>query len=76
MALAILTRPSPLLQNTGGGVSNWKTWRLRTFVREVTPEGRLELILKETGGSPRVLLADDTGREKVLVEPEADRKYG
>lgn len=76
MALAILTQPSPLLRGAGGGVDNWKTWRLRAFVREVTPEGRLELILKETGGSPRVLLADDTGREKILVEPEADRKYG
>lgn len=75
MALAILTRPSPLLQNTGGGIKNWRTWRLRTFVREVTPEGRLELVLKETEGSPRVLVELEDGREGTLVEPEADRRY-
>lgn len=74
LALAILTRPSPLLQNAGGGIDDWKTWNLRAFVREVTPEGRLELVLKETVGSPRVLL--DKGQEKTLVEPEADRRYG
>lgn len=76
MALAILTQPSPLLQNTGGGVKSWQTWRLRTFVREVTPDGRLELVLKEPVGSPRVLLELEEGQEKRLVEPEADRKYG
>lgn len=76
MALAILTRPSPLLQNAGGGVKDWQTWRLRAFVREVTPEGRLELVLKETVGSPRVLVELEEGQEKALVEPEADRRYG
>jgi hypothetical protein len=76
IALAILTRPSPLLQNTGGGVKNWQTWNVRTFVREVAPEGRLELVLKETQGSPRVLVELDEGREQDLVEPEADRRYG
>lgn len=76
MALAILTQPSPLLQNTGGGVKSWRTWRLRTFIREVTPDGRLELVLKEPVGSPRVLLELEEGQEKRLVEPEADRKYG
>lgn len=75
MALAILTWPSPLLQNTGGGVKNWQTWRLRTFVREVTPDGRLELVLKETEGSPRVLVEPEDGREGTLIEPEADRRY-
>ena len=76
MALAILTQPSPLLHNAGGGVKNWRTWRLRTFVREVSPEGRLELVLKEPVGSPEVLVELEEGREKVLVEPEADRRYG
>lgn len=76
MALAILTQPSPLLQNAGGGIKNWQTWKLRTFVREVTPEGRLELVLKETVGSPRVLVELEDGQEKTLIEPEADRRYG
>lgn len=76
MALAILTRPSELLQNAGAGVKSWDTWKLRTFVREVTPEGRLELVLKETSGSPRVLVELEEGQEKALVEPEADRRYG
>ncbi|KAG6357438.1 hypothetical protein INS49_013315 [Diaporthe citri] len=73
IALAILTQPSPLLQNAGGGIKNWQTWKLRTFVREVTPEGRLELVLKETVGSPRVLVELEDGQETALVEPEADR---
>lgn len=76
MALAILTQPSPLLKNSGGGIKNWQTWKLRTFVREVTPEGRLELVLKETVGSPMALMELEGGQEKTLVEPEADRKYG
>jgi hypothetical protein len=76
MALAILTHPSPLLRNAGGGINRWQTWRLRTFVREVTPDGRLELVLKETVGSPRVLVDPKNGRERTLVEPEADRRYG
>lgn len=76
VALAMLTRPSPLLQNAGGGVRNWQTWRLRAFVREVTPEGRLELVLKETVGSSRALVELEEGQEKALVEPEANRRYG
>lgn len=76
MALAIRTQPSPLLQNAGGGVKNWQTWKLRTFVREVTPEGRLELVIKEPVDSPRVLVGLEEGQEKALVEPEADRRYG
>ena len=76
MALAILTRPSSLLQNSGGGVKNWQTWRLRTFVREVTPNGRLELVLKETVGSPMELVELEDGQDGALVEPEADRRYG
>lgn len=76
MALAILSRPSTLLQNAGGGIKNWQTWRMRTFIREVTPEGRLELVLKEPEGSPRVLVEPEDGRERVLVEPEANRRYG
>lgn len=75
MALAILTRPSPLLQNAGGGIDKWKTWQLRTFVREITPEGRLELILKETMCSPMVLVELEREHENALVEPEADRRY-
>ncbi|KAI3392069.1 hypothetical protein diail_6298 [Diaporthe ilicicola] len=75
IALAILTRPSALLQNAAGGVKNWRTWKLRTFIREVTPEGRLELILKETVGSPRVL-SEDEGQERVHVELEVNRRYG
>lgn len=76
MALAILTQPSPLLKNAGGGIKNWQTWKLRTSVREVTPEGRLELVLKETVGSPMALMELEDGQEKTLVEPEADRRYG
>lgn len=76
MALAIVTRPSPLLRNAGGGVKSWQTWKLRAFVREVTPDGRLELVLKETVDSPRVLMELEGGQEKTLVEPEADRRYG
>lgn len=76
MALAILTQPSPLLKNAGGGIKDWQTWKLRTFVREVTPEGRLELVLKETVGSPMALMELEDGQEKTLVEPEANRKYG
>lgn len=76
MALAMLTRPSPLLRNAGGGVKSWQTWKLRAFVKEVTPDGRLELILKETMNSPRVVADLEEEQEKVLVEPEADRRYG
>lgn len=76
MALAILTRPSPLLQNAGGGVNNWQTWKLRTFVREVTPEGRLELVLRKPKGSPTMLKKLGKGQDKFLVEPEANRRYG
>lgn len=76
MALAILTRPSALLQNAGGGVNNWQTWKLRTFVREVTPEGRLELVLRKPRGSPTVLEKLEKGRYDFLVEPEANRRYG
>ncbi|KAI3396017.1 hypothetical protein diail_588 [Diaporthe ilicicola] len=76
MALAILTQPSPLLKNAGGGINNKQTWKLRTFVREVTPEGKLELVFKETMGCSRALVELEEGHEKVLVEPEADRRYG
>lgn len=76
MALAMITRPSPLLKNAGGGVKSWQTWKLRAFVREVTPDGRLELVLKETVDSPRILTDLEGAQEKVLVEPEADRRYG
>lgn len=76
IALAILTQPSPLLQNAGGGIKNWQTWKLRTFVREVTPGGRLELVLKETMGSPMVLVELEDGQDGALVELEADRRYG
>lgn len=76
IALAILTQPSPLLQDAGGGIKNWQTWRLRTFVREVTPDGRLELVLKETVGSPMVLVELEDGQDGALIEPEADRRYG
>ncbi|KAI7778897.1 hypothetical protein LA080_001502 [Diaporthe eres] len=76
MALAILTQPSPLLKNAGGGIRNWQTWKLRTFVREVTSEGRLELVLKETVGSPQAMMELEDRQEKTLVEPEANRKYG
>lgn len=76
MALAMLTRPSPLLRNAGGGIKSWQTWKLRAFVREVTPDGTLEFVLKETVNSPRVLADLEEAQEKVLVEPEADRRYG
>lgn len=75
MALAILTRPSSLLQNATGGVKSWQTWKLRTFIRELTPDGRLEIVLKETVNSPRVL-SEEEGEVKVHVEPEANRRYG
>ena len=57
-------------------MKKWQMWKLQTFVREVTPKGRLELVLKETNGSPRVLVELEEGREKALVEPEANRRHG
>ncbi|KAK2614599.1 hypothetical protein N8I77_001408 [Diaporthe amygdali] len=75
IALAMVSQPSSLLHNAGGGIRNWKTWKSRTFIREVTPEGRLELVLKETIDSP-MILADEEGQKRVHVEPEVNRRYG
>jgi hypothetical protein len=75
IALAFQSMPSSLLSNTGSGISSWKTWRLRAYVREVTAEHRLEFVLQD----PRKLGPEAVGDSPVdgrLALPRPDRKYG
>lgn len=50
IALAVATtKPQGLFKDCSVGVKNHKIWQLRTFVREVVPENRLEFILLDEG---------------------------
>ena len=47
VALAMNARPPELLRGTGGGVSDWNTWRLTAFVRVVGSGKEVELVLRD-----------------------------
>jgi len=68
LALAVNTRPTSLLRNTGVRVKNWDTWRLTAYVRVSGDGTGLELDLQDKAISATGV---DDGRY-----PEANRSYG
>jgi hypothetical protein len=74
LAIALQTSPTPLLINTGSGVNSRRTWRLRTVVRVVEPENRLEFVLTDGAGTAMEDETDHTGRP--VSTPKPGRKYG
>ncbi|KAI1123514.1 hypothetical protein F5Y10DRAFT_285964 [Nemania abortiva] len=67
MCLALNTRPTNLLTNTGAGVRGSNIWGLNATVREMGTEGRVELVIRD-GKASRAFY--DHG----MIQP--DRKYG
>jgi len=45
IVLGIGSRPSDLVENTGGGVKSWRTWAFTVSVRNVKKDQRLEFVL-------------------------------
>ncbi|KAL1848954.1 hypothetical protein Daus18300_013412 [Diaporthe australafricana] len=73
LALGIQSERTPLLENTGAGVSESSIWRLKTAVRELESERKLQLVLFEQRSDKqhRTSFAVNMGG---LIKP--DHKYG
>lgn len=72
LALGIQSDRTPLLQNTGAGVSESSVWRLKTAIRELESEQRLQLVLQEQSNI-RHLPGTETS---MGLLPKADQEYG
>lgn len=70
LALALNTRPTELLRNTGVSVKNWDTWRLTTYVRVSSDGSGIELDLEDKDATTNGIRFED-GRV-----PEPNQKYG
>lgn len=74
LALGIQSDRTPLLENSGAGVSRSSTWRLKASVRELESENRLQLVLCEQPHNDKrhqVSAGASMGRL-----PKADQEYG
>jgi hypothetical protein len=67
VALAINSKPTSKLENTGAGVSRLDTWKEKVMVRVAS--GRLQIIFE--GGSR----LDDKDDDNDYLEPEEGKKY-
>lgn len=75
LALGIQSDRTPLLKNTGAGTSASSIWRLKTAVREVESEQRLQLVLYEQHTGNGEQHQTFSGSNKALL-PKADEEYG
>lgn len=73
LALGIQSDRIPLLEKTGAGVSDASIWRLKTAVRELAAEKRLQLVVYEQQHDKQGQAGSGTSTE---VLPKADREYG
>lgn len=73
LALGIQSDQTPLLKNTGAGTSASSIWRLKTAVREVESEQRLQLVLCEQQNTKRHGVCSGTS---MTLLPKADQEYG
>lgn len=72
LALGIQSDRTPLLKNTGAGISESSVWRLKTAIRELESEQRLQLVLQEQSN---IRHQPGKGISMGLL-PKADREYG
>lgn len=73
LALGIQSDRTPLLKNTGAGVSDSSIWRLKAAVRGLDSEERLQLVLSEQHDDKQHQARSGTS---VGLLPKADQKYG
>lgn len=74
LALGIQSARTPLLENSGAGVSRSNIWRLKASVRELESEKRLQLVLCEQPHNDKRRQVCAGASMGIL--PKADQEYG